>query len=79
MVLPISLWTALAYAGAALAAPTSNSIHRRAIVPHDSLNTIPQMVQTGVLGDAIIKFNPRLHIASGCEVYPAVNEAGDIR
>lgn len=70
---------ALALAGAAFASPTSSNIDRRAVVGHDTLNTIPTRVQHGVLGDTIRKFNPRLHIASGCQSYPAVDDYGNTR
>lgn len=79
MLLPTSCWAVLAFAGMALGAPTSSNLDRRAVVAHDSLNPIATRVQAGVKGDAIKKFNPRLHIASGCQPYTAVDDAGNTR
>ncbi|KAM0330483.1 hypothetical protein ACHAQA_003427 [Verticillium albo-atrum] len=62
---------------ASIALAVASPLNLRAVVAHDSLNPIDQRVQTGAIGDAIAKFNPRLHIANGCQPYTAVNDAGD--
>lgn len=69
--------SALALAGSVLGAPTE--LQSRAVVAHDSLNPIAQRVQSGAIGTAIAKFNPRLHIAHGCQPYTAVDDAGNTR
>lgn len=68
-------FAALALAGAALSHP----LEKRAVVAHDSLNPIATRVQSGAAGQAITKFNPKLHIASGCQPYTAVDDAGNTR
>lgn len=81
--LATSCWTLLALAGVSMGAPTpaaqNAAIQPRASVPHDSLSPITTRVQAGSKGAAIEKFNPKLHIASGCEVYTAVDDAGNVR
>lgn len=71
--------TSLALAGTALCAPATNALRRRDEVDHDSLNPIATRVQDGPLGAAIEKFNPRLHIASGCQPYTAVDDSGNTK
>lgn len=70
-----SCWAALALAGTALSIP----LEKRDVVAHDSLNPIATRVQSGAAGEAIAKFNPKLHIASGCQPYTAVDDAGNTR
>lgn len=71
--------SSLALASTALCAPTINALGRREEVDHDSLNPIATRVQSGALGAAIEKFNPRLHIASGCQPYTAVDDSGNTK
>ncbi|KAI3392060.1 hypothetical protein diail_6289 [Diaporthe ilicicola] len=71
--------TSLALASTALCAPTTNSLGRRDEVDHDSLDPIATRIQSGALGAAIEKFNPRLHIASGCQPYTAVDDSGNTK
>lgn len=66
----------LALAAAASAAPTER-LESRAVVAHDSINPVTERVQTGGLGRLIGGFSPRLHIAHGCQPYPAVADNGD--
>lgn len=79
-----SYWVVLALAGAALSAPAPApapgpaALRPRATVDHDSLNPIATRVQSGAKGAAIEKFNPKLHIASGCQPYTAVDDAGNV-
>lgn len=68
-------WTAVTLTDAVLGGP----LERRAAVAHDSLNPIATRVQTGANGAAITRFNPKLHIASGCQPYTAVDDAGNTR
>lgn len=74
-----SCGAALALAGAVLGAPSSLALDRRGSVAHDSLNPIATRVQSGAKGAAITRFNPRLHIASGCQPYTAIDDAGNTR
>lgn len=74
-----TIYLSLSLVAAVLATPITNNLHRRAVVAHDSLNPIAQRVQSGTSGDLIVKFNPALHIASGCEVYTAVDDEGNTR
>lgn len=69
--------SSLAFAATALCAPTTQALGRRGKVDHDSLNPVATRVQDGPLGRAIEKFNPRLHIASGCQPYTAVDDYGN--
>lgn len=46
-------------------------------VAHDSLN--PVVDTLGPNGNVIKKFQPLLHIAHGCQPYPAVNKNNQIR
>lgn len=71
--------SSLALVGTALCAPATNALGRRDEVDHDSLNPIATRVQDGPLGAAIEKFNPRLHIASGCQPYTAVDDSGNTK
>ncbi|KAK2600675.1 hypothetical protein N8I77_010193 [Diaporthe amygdali] len=66
----------LALAAAAAAAPTE-LLETRAVVAHDSISPVAQRIQTGGLGKIIETFNPLLHIAHGCQPYPAVADNGD--
>lgn len=74
-----TILSALSLIGATFAVPTAPKLQQRAVVAHDSLSPIASRVQTGANGEMIAKFAPRLHLASGCEVYTAVNDAGDTR
>ncbi|GKT40631.1 uncharacterized protein ColSpa_00812 [Colletotrichum spaethianum] len=67
----------LALAAAVAAAPTE-LLQSRATVAHDSISPVAQRIQTGGLGKVIETFNPLLHIAHGCQPYPAVADNGDI-
>lgn len=73
--------SALSLVGATLAAPTKEhtSLQQRAVVAHDSLNPIGARIQTGAAGDIIAAHAPSLHIAHGCEVYTAVDDAGNTK
>lgn len=48
------------------------------VVPHDSIKYIPENVRGGVEGNAIRRYEPYLHIASGCQSYPAVSATGQV-
>lgn len=72
-------WATWVLAGVALGAPSVPALDRRAVVAHDSLNPIATRVQSGPKGAAIERFNPKLHIASGCQPYTAVDDAGNTR
>lgn len=79
MLLTTSRWASLALTLASAVLGTPLSLNRRAVVAHDSLNPIAQRVQSGVNGEAIARFNPALHIASGCQAYTAVDDEGNTR
>lgn len=51
----------------------------RAVINHDAVQPFAETVQAGAIGDAIKKFEPFLHIAHGCQSYPAVDANGDTR
>lgn len=78
MTLFSTLCAALALVGTGMSAPSS-SLDSRSVVAHDSLNPIKTRVQSGAAGEAITKFNPKLHIASGCQAYTAVDDSGNTR
>ncbi|EFQ36455.1 necrosis inducing protein [Colletotrichum graminicola] len=63
---------------AASGTPVDRLLDRRDVVGHDTLNPLPQRVQDNYSGAAIARFNPLLHIASGCQPYTAVDDAGNI-
>ncbi|KAK1569711.1 necrosis inducing protein [Colletotrichum navitas] len=64
---------------AASCTPVDRFLDRRATVGHDTLKPLPQQVQDNWNGQAIARFNPLLHIASGCQPYTAVDASGNIR
>ncbi|KAF9870607.1 necrosis- and ethylene-inducing protein [Colletotrichum karsti] len=68
--------TVLALAAAVSSAPTER-LQSRAVVAHDSIQPVAQRIQTGGNGKLIETFNPLLHIAHGCQPYPAVADNGD--
>ena len=74
-----SVLSSLAVATGVYAAPTPSELQSRAVVPHDSLNPVPNRVQSGNVGRAILTFAPQLHIAHGCQPYTAVDDNGNTR
>lgn len=79
---PSLLFLAASAAAAPLAKPES-LLTRRAnsdfdVVPHDSIKWIPNSIRTGTEGDAIRRYEPYLHIAHGCQSYPAVSATGQV-
>ncbi|KAF9694266.1 hypothetical protein EKO04_008081 [Ascochyta lentis] len=70
-----SIVSSLTVAAGVLGAPTA--LKARDVVAHDSLKPIPTRVQSGVVGRAIERFAPLLHIAHGCQPYTAVDDAGN--
>lgn len=54
-------------------------LQSRAVIAHDAVVPFAETVQSGAIGNAIKKFEPFLHIAHGCQSYPAVDAAGDTR
>lgn len=73
-------------AAGAAAAPLTGSeslVTKRAnsdfdVVPHDSIKWIPNNIRSGTEGDAIRRYEPYLHIAHGCQSYPAVSATGQV-
>ncbi|KAH7239832.1 hypothetical protein FSOLCH5_014242 [Fusarium solani] len=55
----------------------ARTLHSRAVINHDAVQPFEETVQTGAIGDAIKKFEPFLHIAHGCQSYPAVDADGN--
>jgi hypothetical protein len=53
-------------------------LDKRAVVNHDTLFPMAQSVRPGAEGSAILRYEPFLHIASGCQSYTAVNAKGDV-
>ncbi|GKT63381.1 necrosis inducing protein [Colletotrichum tofieldiae] len=72
-----ALLPTLGLLSAALGAPLDNILERREEVSHDSLSPSSQKVQDNAIGSAIVRFNPLLHIAHGCQPYTAVDDAGN--
>ncbi|CAG9983595.1 unnamed protein product [Clonostachys byssicola] len=66
--------TTLLSAASIQAAP----LQKRAVVDHDSLSPLPEAVQSGTLGELMLKFEPRLYVSHGCQSYPAVDSAGNV-
>jgi hypothetical protein len=54
-------------------------LEKRAVVPHDSIRPFPEMVPNTATGNTFRRFEPYLHIAHGCQSYPAVAANGDTR
>ncbi|KAL1642075.1 hypothetical protein SLS58_005663 [Diplodia intermedia] len=79
-----NLITLFAAASCAVAAPAADPESIQALdtraptVPHDSLWPMPERVRGGVEGNAIRRYEPFLHIASGCQPYTAVNDRGQV-
>lgn len=48
------------------------------VVPHNSIKYITEKYRGGVEGNAIRGYEPYLHIASGCQSYPAVSTTGQV-
>ena len=57
----------------------SRFIQPREVIAHDAVQGFEETVQTGAIGDLIKKFEPFLHIAHGCQSYPAVDAEGNTR
>ena len=57
----------------------SRLIQPREVIAHDAVQGFEETVQTGAIGDLIKKFEPFLHIAHGCQSYPAVDAEGNTR
>jgi hypothetical protein len=71
--------SALAVVSGVLAAPAPSQLDTRAVVPHSSLNPVRTRLQGGAIGRAILKYQPLLHIAHGCQPYTAVDDNGNTR
>ncbi|KAH8427906.1 NPP1 family protein [Aspergillus melleus] len=69
-----SILTILALATATV---QGSPVQKRAVVPHDSIAPFPETVPNDATGNAYKKFEPFLHIAHGCQSYPAVAANGD--
>lgn len=54
-------------------------IQAREVIAHDAVQPFADTVQSGATGDLIKKFEPFLHIAHGCQSYPAVDAEGNTR
>ncbi|OGM45137.1 NPP1 domain protein [Aspergillus bombycis] len=52
-------------------------VERRRVVNHDSIAPFPESVPNTATGNTYRKFEPYLHIAHGCQSYPAVASNGD--
>jgi hypothetical protein len=57
----------------------SSIIHRRAVINHDAVVSIPQTVPPGPPGELYLKYQPYLHVVNGCVPFPAVDSAGNTR
>ncbi|KAE8149796.1 necrosis inducing protein [Aspergillus avenaceus] len=53
-------------------------VERRAVVSHDSIPPFPETIPDSATGKTFKKFAPYLHIAHGCQSYPAVAANGDV-
>ncbi|KAF1967178.1 NPP1-domain-containing protein [Bimuria novae-zelandiae CBS 107.79] len=56
---------------------SGSPIQKRATVPHDSITPLAENVPNDAIGNAVKKFAPFLHIAHGCQSYPAVDASGN--
>ncbi|KAE8159773.1 necrosis inducing protein [Aspergillus tamarii] len=63
---------------AAAIAVQGSPMEKRAVVNHDSITPFPETVPNTATGNAYKKFEPYLHIAHGCQSYPAVAANGDV-
>lgn len=63
-----------------LAHPDATVLTKRdfAVVPHSSIKYIPESFRGGAEGNAIRRYEPYLHIAHGCQSYPAVSATGQV-
>jgi hypothetical protein len=76
----------LLLAAGAVAAPladVSTLLTKRAnsdfdVVSHDSFKYVPNSIRSGTEGNAIRRYEPYLHIAHGCQSYPAVSATGQV-
>ena len=78
-----SLLLLVAGAAAAPFAETESLLTKRAnsdfsVVPHNSIKYIPESYRGGSEGNAIRRYEPYLHIAHGCQSYPAVSSTGQV-
>jgi hypothetical protein len=80
----ISLF-AISSCAVAAPSPASNATFgeldkRATIINHDDPSLFPmaQKVRAGVEGNAMLRYEPFLHIASGCQSYTAVNSQGQV-
>lgn len=64
---------------AAAVAVQGSPLDKRAVVNHDSITPFPETVPNTATGNTYKKFEPYLHIAHGCQSYPAVAANGDVR
>lgn len=76
MVTKTNLLTLLALATATV---QGSPVQKRAVVPHDSIAPFGETVPNSATGNTYKTFEPYLHIAHGCQSYPAVAANGDTR
>lgn len=58
---------------------SASPIQKRAVIGHDEVAVLAENVPNDAIGNAIKKFAPYMHIAHGCQTYPAVDDAGNTR
>ncbi|EOD48844.1 putative necrosis and ethylene inducing peptide 1 precursor protein [Neofusicoccum parvum UCRNP2] len=62
---------------AAASSVSSAAIQRRAVISHDAITPWPENVPGDAIGNTLKRFEPFLHIAHGCQSYPAVDGEGN--
>ncbi|KAF4120921.1 necrosis and ethylene inducing peptide [Geosmithia morbida] len=75
--LALALSLAIKATSAAPVETSPSSLQARDVINHDAVATFPETVQAGGFADVIQKFKPFLHIAHGCQSYPAVDADGN--
>lgn len=66
-----------ATSAAPLESSAASILEARDVIAHDAVTPFPETVQQGGFADVINKFKPFLHIAHGCQSYPAVDADGN--
>jgi hypothetical protein len=69
--------TALAFMGAALAAPHAHKA--RADIAHDAVVGFDETVPDTTIGELMLKWQPDLYVVDGCVPFPAVDAEGNTR
>lgn len=58
---------------------TATPLGRRAVIGHDKVVPLPQIVPGGTAGEVYLAYQPELYVANGCVPFPAVDGEGNTR